>query len=130
MDGRRLVVVMAGGALGATLRWGIAEAFDGGLSSTGFAWATFVANLVGTALLAVVLARPGPALLRAALATGFCGGLTTMSTFAVELAERLRQDEFGAALTYGAASLLAGLAVFIAARRLALPRDKAEETPA
>ena len=69
--------VFVGGGAGAALRY----AFSLMLPSP---WATQAVNVLGSLLLGWLLARgiDGPA--RALLATGFCGGFTTYSTFNAE----------------------------------------------
>jgi len=42
--------------------------------------------------------------------TGFCGALTTFSTFQIELLKMLEHGDYGLAAAYGAASLAAGFA--------------------
>lgn len=78
--------VAVGGAFGALLRSGVV-----GMSGTTGAWALVAINVVGSFLLGVAVIRLAdrPELL-IAVGTGFCGGLTSMSSFAVHVAERLR----------------------------------------
>lgn len=100
---------------GAGSRWLVLTA----VPSTGFPWATMAVNVAGCALLGWFVVRP----LRAderhqAVTVGFCGGLTTFSTFAVELAE-LRSDDPGTMWAYLAVSVVGGLAAFVAARAIA-----------
>ena len=51
---------------------------------------------------------------RDAVGIGFCGGLTTFSTFAVETAGFLREGRTGLALAYAIASLFASVAAAVA----------------
>jgi fluoride exporter len=99
-DAKRAAAVAAGGVAGAALRWSVA----GDVAPGGFPWAILAVNLVGSLLLGVLLAgewsRPGSRIaVHDAGAIGFCGGLTTFSTFSVEVAELVRGgDELTAAL--------------------------------
>lgn len=112
MRARAALPIAAGGACGAAVRWGAFVAFG---HPGGFPWVTFVINVVGSALLAAVVVhararwphRPG---LTDALAIGFCGGLTTFSTFAVECASLTRQGRAGLAGLYLVTSVVAGVA--------------------
>jgi CrcB protein len=56
------------------------------------------------------------------LGTGFCGALTTFSTFQVETIDLLRYGPPGLALAYATVSLAAGMAVVVAATVLARRR--------
>jgi CrcB protein len=107
--------IALGGLAGATTRWAIVEAAPDGEMP----WAVLAVNLAGSLLLGAVIAawvaRPtgeGPHL-KLAVSTGFCGALTTISTLAVDLADRIRADEWGTALIWGVGSLAAGVAAAI-----------------
>jgi CrcB protein len=91
---------MIGGAAGALARAGLAEALH-------MPWATFVANVAGTALLAWLVSRD---ISRDLLGTGFCGALTTFSTFQIEAIE-LARDSVVLAVAYALGSIAAGVAV-------------------
>lgn len=75
-----LLLVAAGAALGAPLRYVAAHLLDGRLH-----WGTILVNLVGSFLLGAFsgLGLSGSTL--AFLGTGFCGALTTYSAFAVHV---------------------------------------------
>jgi CrcB protein len=111
MELRTAAYVGLGGVCGAVVRWAIGEAIAGG---SGWPWAIFVANLVGCLVLGALLARyatsTAPAVV--ALTTGFCGALTTFSSFAVDLAVFLRDGRLGLAVAYLLVSLLAGLGTY------------------
>ena len=107
-----LLAVFVGGAFGALARWALGAAlpFDG----HGWPWATFTANVVGTALLGYFVTRLQERLApstyrRPLLGTGVCGALTTFSTFQVELIKLGRNGELGTAAAYAGASLAVGL---------------------
>jgi CrcB protein len=108
------LAILAGGAAGALARAGVGEALPH--ARGGWPWATFLVNLGGAALLAWLTTRLTEMVAptrywRLGLGTGFCGALTTFSTFQVETI-RLADDGYtGVAAGYAAASLAAGLAV-------------------
>ena len=74
------LLVGGGGAVGAGTRWAVTRWLGDRLG-------TLSVNVVGS-LLAGLLASSGSSL-RLLLATGFCGGLTTFSSYAVQVATRL-----------------------------------------
>ncbi len=81
----------------------------------GWPWATFVVNVVGTLLLGYFATRlqerlPPSTYKRPLLGTGFCGALTTFSTFQIEVLELVRHDRAGLAIAYLVSSIVAGLA--------------------
>ncbi len=105
---RLVLIVAAGGALGALLRAAVAAGLpaDPGRLPVG----TLLVNLVGCLALGVVLSRwRGHRWLEAFLGPGVLGGFTTFSTFAVEV-DRLLQSAPVTALAYVAASVLGGCA--------------------
>ena len=115
---RGLPLVAVGGAAGAVTRWALLVA----ATPPQFPWPTLLVNLVGCGLLGILMggrARPSTLLL---VGTGLCGGLTTFSTFAVEVADLLRHDDGVLGLAYLAASVVGGLAAFRGGRSVGMAR--------
>jgi fluoride exporter len=116
LAGPLIGLVFVGGALGTVARYGLDRWLPDG---AGFPRGTFIANLVGSLVLGVLLeslSRRGPDLgrlrqLRLLVGAGFCGGLTTYSTFAVETDLLVRADRHALAATYALVTVAAGLAV-------------------
>ena len=103
--------VAAGGAAGSLLRYAAGQALGPPRPGT-FPWHTFWVNVAGSLLLGLVLAlvsRDDPHHLRALLAVGFCGGLTTFSTFSWETVALVQARAYGLAAAYVGASLLVGM---------------------
>ncbi len=73
------LLVALGGASGAALRFLAAQRWDRDVPA-----GTFAVNVVGSLLLGLLTARSLGGDLLALLGTGFCGGLTTYSAFAVQ----------------------------------------------
>jgi CrcB protein len=106
---------MAGGAVGTLARAGLAEALP--VHPGHWPWATFLANVLGTALLGwVVVARTR---WRPLVGTGFCGALTTFSTFQVQVFVLGDDGHVPLAVAYLAGSVACGLAVARVSSRLA-----------
>lgn len=109
IDRRELGAIFLGGALGALLRAGVAEAVPVGTAE--WPWATFLVNIAGAALLGYwFTALPHTSYRRPLLTTGFCGALTTFSTVQLELVEMIDAGRPALACLYLGASLVAGLA--------------------
>ena len=113
-DGKSIIWVMAGGALGAAARYLLglwAMRRWGGA----FPWGTLLINLTGCFLLGTFAGlRSGgrvalPAFLTPAFGVGFVGAYTTFSTFAVETLALLEAPRSGAALAYVGLSIGLGL---------------------
>ncbi len=115
--GSRIPVTMnaaiaAGGALGALARVELDRLLPP--SQGGWPWITFLINVSGSALLGYLATRlverlPPSTYRRPFVGTGFCGALTTFSTFQVELVRLGRTDHLLLAAGYAGASILAGL---------------------
>lgn len=91
------LLVALGAAVGAPLRFVLASLLDGRVRPV--ALGTLLVNVVGSFVLGALsgAAVEGDAL--ALLGTGFCGGLTTYSAFAVQTVERGRWGPAYAAVT-------------------------------
>ncbi|CAJ1335209.1 unnamed protein product [Effrenium voratum] len=96
--------LQVGGGVGALCRFTISK-----LAARGSVWTTLFINWLGCILLA--LTSRCPSNLRPLLGTGFCGGFTTFSTFALEAVELLRQSRYATAAGYVLLSNLGGLAL-------------------
>jgi fluoride exporter len=108
IDRRELGVIFLGGAVGALMRAGLAEAFPE--PGVGWPWATFTVNVVGAALLGYwFTVLPHTRYRRPLLTTGFCGALTTFSTVQVELVEMIDAGRVPLACLYIGVSVAAGL---------------------
>jgi len=102
------LLVAAGAALGAPARY-LADLLLQGRHDSRFPWGTFAANVTGCALLGFLAALPARAGLMALGGTGFCGALTTYSTFSYETVRLAQSGARTMAALNVAASVLAGL---------------------
>jgi CrcB protein len=103
-----VVLIALGAAVGAPLRYLVDRAVQSRHGSV-FPWGTFTVNVAGSALLGFLAALPAHHGLMALAGTGFCGALTTYSTFGYET---LRLAEDGArayAVLNAVAGIVAGL---------------------
>lgn len=103
-----VLLVALGAAVGAPLRYLTDRAIQARHDSV-FPWGTFTVNIVGCAVLgALVQLTVGNATTSLA-GTGFCGALTTYSTFGYETVRLVEDGAATYALFNCAASLAAGL---------------------
>ncbi len=107
-----LAAIGLGGMIGASVRWGVNEL----VPESSFPWATFLVNVVGCGLLAGVDWSALRQDVRMAAGTGFCGGLTTFSTFAVEAVTLADDGRTGVAALYVGASVAVGLGTYVVVR--------------
>ena len=110
---KQSLIVMAGGALGALLRWRLSTLN----SFSHLPWGTAVANLIGCFTVGLVLGstRPG-SMTHLFLVAGLCGAMTTFSTFIVEL---LHAKSSSVAVGYALGSLFGGLILVWSGFRIA-----------
>lgn len=117
----KLVLVLVGGGLGAAARYGT-TLLAGRTLGPAFPWGTLLVNLAGCFLIGVALALGErsnlmPPDLRLFFVTGFLGGLTTFSSYALETVVAARGSLALAAANI-ALNNLAGLALVILGARL------------
>jgi fluoride exporter len=103
-----VLLVLLGGAVGAPARYLTDQAVQRRHGTT-FPWGTWTVNVVGSLLLGVVVAT-GPGWLVTLAGTGFCGALTTFSTFGYETVRLAEEGHPASAAWNVAGSLAAGLA--------------------
>ena len=119
---RALVVVGAGGAIGALARYGLGRAFP--VAAGTFPTTTFAINVAGAFVLAFLLEtllrrRTPDHWLRLLVGVGVLGAFTTFSTMATELALLWRDGDRALAGAYAGASLVAGVVAVLAGLTLA-----------
>lgn len=96
-----ILAISIGSALGALLRWQLGERLNALFPA--IPPGTIAANLIGGYAIGVAVGwlAQAPAIApewRLLIVTGFCGGLTTFSTFSAEVVTLLQVGRFGMAL--------------------------------
>ncbi len=114
---RQFLIVAVGGAAGSMLRFALGL-WSRSLKNTWWPWGTLAANLVGCFIIgflfALTIKQKGISEnIQLLLATGFCGGLTTFSTFTFENFQMLKQGNWIGFISYTLLSLLAGLGAVV-----------------
>ncbi|NOZ13528.1 MAG: fluoride efflux transporter CrcB [Acidobacteria bacterium] len=114
---KRILVIAAGGGLGAILRYLLSEAVYR-ISGPTFPWGTLTVNLVGCYLIGLAwqysemfLVSSG---IRIFILTGVLGAFTTFSTFSLETLTLLRDGEIKMAVSNQILSVAFGLILVIA----------------
>lgn len=114
---KAVLLVFIGGGFGSVLRYWIGKLLNS--STDGIPYGTFAANIIGSLLIGIILglAAKNDTLSQnqtLLIATGFCGGFTTFSTFAYENHVFLKSGDFTSFALYTIASFVVGfLAVFL-----------------
>lgn len=109
------LLIGVGGAAGSISRYGISLVMQRFVLT----WpaGTLTANMLGCFVIGVVTSaaeRGGVSPeVRLTLATGFCGGFTTMSSMIYETAGLLRSGGYGAAAAYVGATVVLSMAAFV-----------------
>ena len=129
---KRAAAIAIGAVVGAVLRWAVFTSVDAGR----FPWPVLVVNVAGSLMLGVLLAEEwshpqARLLLHDAGGIGFCGSLTTFSTFSVEVVDLARDGDVRTAAVYAVASVvgtiaavLVGAGVFRRVQAIVLPLEE------
>lgn len=114
---KQLILIFFGGGLGSVLRYIITKYFNN--TEALIPYGTFAVNILGSLLIGIILGlaakhntlSQNQTLL---LATGFCGGFTTFSSFAHENHVFLKSGDFTSFALYTISSFVIGFfAVFL-----------------
>lgn len=121
--------VALGGALGASIRYGISLGIGGSMTIAGdismrFPWATLLANALGCLGIGLVWGLWANAQWfedwgRSFLLVGVLGGFTTFSTFSLEMLRMFESERWVAAISYLVLSILSCLLLVWLGRLLA-----------
>lgn len=109
--------VALGGACGSLVRYGVGRLLGEYFPGIASMVATGLVNVLGAFLLGVVVtlfpvnSKPGVWVLL--LGVGFCGGMTTFSTLAMELADLMHSRRYWGVAGYGIGSMLFGILAFL-----------------
>ena len=110
--------VAAGGAIGASMRYGLSLLIGGTMAWPLWA-ATLLANILGCAVMgglaAYLMAHPQSEVWRPFMLIGLCGALTTFSSFTLDSFTLFDKGAYGTLVTYISLSVFSSLFVFFAA---------------
>jgi CrcB protein len=109
-----VLLVALGAAVGAPLRY-LTDRLIQARAGSRFPWGTLAVNVAGSLLLGFLVGLPVEPRVAALLGTGFCGALTTYSTFAVETVTLPRRPAVGnVVVSVVAGPAAAGLGLLLA----------------
>ena len=110
--------VAAGGAIGASMRYGLSLLIGGTMAWPLWA-ATLLANILGCAVMgglaAYLMVHPQYEVWRPFMLIGLCGALTTFSSFTLDSFTLFDKGAYGTLVTYISLSVFSSLIVFFAA---------------
>ena len=114
-----ILYIVVGGILGTLSRWYLQGWIQTRSGLSTFPIGTLTINLVGSFVIGFIirLATGSTVIspeLRAGLTVGFCGALTTMSTFSYESTRLLGDSEYGLAALYMGGTIVGCLGAVIA----------------
>ena len=103
----KIAFVATGGVIGSLARWLVSL----GIVDHGFPWATLLVNYVGSVILTALVLyskhhKSHKWWWRLAVGTGFCGGFTTYSAFALKIDQYLSDGNIHSVLSYSLASIV------------------------
>jgi fluoride exporter len=102
-----VVAAVAAGALGALARYGVTRLVAAKLPADKLSRAVLIVNVAGSVIAGALLAIPGD--LQYIVVGGFCGGLTTFSTWSVESVQLIVDGKSQAAVGNVVVNLAAGI---------------------
>lgn len=111
---KQLALIFLGGGLGSCLRYIISKQLN--TPNSHLPYGTFTVNMLGSLIIGIITGlalkheslSPQHTLL---IATGFCGGFTTFSTFSLENQILIQNGEFLKLAIYISLSILTGIAM-------------------
>jgi CrcB protein len=109
---KQVLLVFLGGGIGSVLRFLISKTLNPTFQH--FFLGTFIVNVLGCLLIGIILGMSAksnllPENYTLLLATGFCGGFTTFSTFAFEKHSLLKSGDFLQLAIYLVTSIIIGV---------------------
>lgn len=122
-----LLLVMAGGGVGAGLRYGVGIAATR-MFGLGFPWGTLACNVLGSLAMGLLIGALAHGLLgadkhaqelRLLLGVGLLGGFTTFSTFSLDAIALWQRGDVTAAAGYMATSIALALGGLLVGMRIA-----------
>lgn len=103
------LLVVLGAIIGVPLRYLVDRVLRVHYGAT-LPWGTFAVNVAGSVLLGLLVGAAAPPPVFALVGTGFCGALTTYSTFGLETVQLAATGRHGIAMLNALASATACLA--------------------
>ena len=107
------ILVFIGGGLGSMARYGISKILTSNFTYVNI-YATFVANILATLTLGILMyffSKELDTNMKLLIATGFCGGFSTFSTFSYETFQLLKMQEYAWAAANVVVSIFVALFV-------------------
>lgn len=110
---KTLLIVGLGGGIGSVFRY-LTSVWTQKLVQSAFPWATFIVNVLGCLIIGILVGfftkqQIENSDLKLFFVTGFCGGFTTFSAFALENMKLFQTGNSLLALLYIALSVIVGI---------------------